>query len=294
MKYILTFLAFTSAHLVFSQDDDSLRIQLFKDIVSTLASDSMKGRAVGSNEEKLALNYITECVKSTTGRKLNYRDFEFITEDSTHFQSTNAYLFLNKHKKKTILISAHYDHIGMGGELSMSRKNDVVHNGADDNASGVAMVIGLLDEVSKDETGEFNYLFAFYSAHEVGLYGSEDFAKFCLKKRKFKTISTVINFDMVGRMDPELKRLFYMCSDSLSGKFTEAAGLSTHLELREKDREKLLQLDTRSFYLKEIDCVNLSTGSHIDYHAVSDDERYINYNGMVDVFNFVRDLIQNW
>ncbi len=242
----------------------------------------------------MALNYITECVKSTTGRKLNHRDFEFITEDSTHVQSTNAYLFLNNHKKKTILISAHYDHIGMGGKLSMSRKNDVVHNGADDNASGVAMVMALLDVLSKAETSECNYLFAFYSAHEVGLYGSQDFANFCLKKRKFKTISTVINFDMVGRMDPELKRLFYMCSDSLSEKLSEAVERTTNLDLREKDQEKMLQLDTRSFYLKEMDCLNFSTGSHIDYHAVSDDERYINYTGMVNVFNFVRDLIQNW
>jgi Zn-dependent M28 family amino/carboxypeptidase len=126
------------------------------------------------------------------------------------------------------------------------------------------------------------------------LYGSEDFANFCLKKRKFKTISTVINFDMVGRMDPELKRLFYMCSDSLSEKFSKAVQLSTNLDLREKDQEKMLQLDTRSFYMKGIDCVNLSTGSHIDYHAASDDERYINYIGMVNVFNFVHALIQNW
>ncbi len=294
MNYILTFLFLTIVNHGYSQVHDSLRIHFFKEIVSTLASDSMKGRAVGSIEEKLALTYITECVQSNTGRKLKHREFEFLTEDSTLLQYTNAYLFLNNHKKKTILMSAHYDHIGMGGKLSMSRKTDVVHNGADDNASGVAMVLGLLDVFSKDKTSEVNYLFAFYSAHEVGLFGPEDFAEFCLNKRKFKTISTVINFDMVGRLNPELRQLFFMCSDSLSGKFTESAGFSTNLELRERDQEKLLQLDTRPFYLKEIDCVSLSTGSHIDYHTVTDDERYINYIGMIDVFNFVRDLIRNW
>jgi Zn-dependent M28 family amino/carboxypeptidase len=294
MNYILTFLFLTIANHGYSQLHDSLRLQFFQEIVSTLASDSMKGRAVGSIEEKTALTYITERVKSKTGRTLKYREFEFLTEDSTLMQSTNAYLFLNNHKKKTILLSAHYDHIGMGGKLSMSRKTDVVHNGADDNASGVAMVLGLLDDLSKDGASEVNYLFAFYSAHEVGLFGSEDFADFCLNKRKFKTISTVINFDMVGRLDPELKRLFFMCSDSLSIKLAKAAELTTQLDLREKDQEKLLQLDTRSFFLNEIDCLNLSTGSHIDYHAVSDDEQYINYDGMMDVFNFVRALIQNW
>lgn len=294
MKYTLLFLFFSFVNCALSQANDSLRIQFFQEIISALASDSMKGRAVGSNEEKIAFQFISESVKSSTGRKLKQRDFEFLTEDSTAIHSANGYLFLNNHQKNTILISAHYDHIGMGGELSMSRKSNVVHNGADDNASGVAMILGLLDQLSTQKNGETNYLFAFYSAHEVGLFGSEEFADFCLYKRKFRTISAVINFDMVGRMDPELKRLFYMCSDSLSPKLVDVAALTTNLDLREKDQQKLLQLDTRSFYLKEMECLNLSTGSHLDYHAVSDDEKYINYTGMVEIFNFVHQLLMNW
>lgn len=274
-----------------SQVVDSSRIEFFKEIVYTLADDSMHGRATGSVEETKSLEFISEIVKRETNKKLKTHRFTIEFEDSIEVASKNGYLFVNNHAKETILIGAHYDHIGLGGKLSLSLKNDEVHNGADDNASGVALALGLLSDLKKVKSDK-NYLFVFYSAHEIGLYGSLAFDAFSRNNRKFKNITTVINFDMVGRMDPNMKRLKCMSSlpnDSiLATSDVDKYGLNLFVT----EKEKLEQLDTKSFFDRGIPCLNFTTGVHDDYHRTSDDPKYISFDGMLLIFNYLIDLIQ--
>lgn len=292
MKYIIVILLFSCTSILAQKNKDTITLQLFKKVVYTLANDSMKGRATGSPEEIKTLEFINKEFQLLTRKQLSKQVFKAQLNDTTQLTGVNGYYFINNGTKKTIILSAHYDHIGLGGPLSMSKKKDVVHNGADDNASGVALLLGLSDFLIKQKKDTVNYLIVFYSAHEIGLFGSEAFAKLIeQKKKKFKSISCVINFDMVGRLATDQKKLKCMASPILD---SILKNLDTHpfgFSLNLTDEEKLTQLDTKAFYNKHIPCVNFSTGIHNDYHAITDDANYINYNGMIAIYHYLSVLI---
>ena len=292
MKYSIVFFLFCCTSILAQKNKDTIKLQLFKKVVYTLANDSMKGRATGSPEEIKSLEFINKEFQALSRKQLSKQVFVAQLNDSTQLTGVNGYYFVNNGAKKTIILSAHYDHIGLGGPLSMSKKTDVVHNGADDNASGVALLLGMSDFLLKQRKDTVNYLIVFYSAHEIGLFGSEAFANLVeQKKRRFKSISCVVNFDMVGRLATDQKKLKCMSSpifDSILKKVdTQPFGFTLNLT----DEEKLTQLDTKAFYNKHIPCINFSTGIHNDYHATTDDANYINYNGMIAIYNYISALI---
>lgn len=292
MKQCLLFLFFSNAFLSVGQNnEDSLHFNLLKKIVYTLASDSMKGRASGSLEEKKALNYICSTFKELTRKKLKKQAFSF-SKDSLEFNCNNAFYYVNNHAKQTLLISAHFDHIGIGGELSMNFKNDQIHNGADDNASGVALLLSLSKELIDQKDARVNYLIVFYSGHELGLYGSSAFQKMLQKTNTYKTIHTVINFDMIGRMDPILKKLICMRSPPLDSLLKTLPMDKFSFRLNISKEEKLMFLDTKTYVETGIPCINLTTGIHNDYHKITDDAEYINYNSLVEIRKFVLYLLK--
>lgn len=251
----------------------------------------MRGRASGSPEEKMALTYISKTFKQFSNKTLKYQAFEFEL-DSVNYSCQNAYYFLNNHSKKTIVISAHYDHIGLGGHLSMSMKSNEIHNGADDNASGVAMLLALSKNIPEFKRKEVNYLFVFYSGHELGLYGSTQFAQLVeKKKRKFKSIAANVNFDMIGRFDNSTKMLKCMRSESFDSLLISLPTAQHGIELKIADASRLKSLDTKVFIEKGIPCLNFSTGSHDDYHKTSDDAKFINYDGLVKIHRFMLELL---
>lgn len=269
---------------------DSTRLELFKEIVFALADDSMMGRAAGSLEESKSLAFISKMVRNETRKNIKIQHFEFPLNDSTRLHSKNGYVFFNNHAKKTILIGAHYDHIGLGGELSLSTKDNEIHNGADDNASGVALLLSLLNDIGSTKADK-NFLIVFYSAHELGLYGSEAFAAFCQTNRRFKNISTVINFDMVGRLDPSTKRLKCMSSFPDDLILTTLNPSECGINLLVAENEKLTQLDTKFFLKQGIPCLNFTTGLHDDYHSTTDDSKYISFEGMLNISKYLKLLL---
>jgi aminopeptidase-like protein len=271
--------------------DTGVSIDLFKKIIYTLADDSMRGRASGSPEERMALTYISKTFKQFSNKTLKYQKFDFEL-DSVNYSCQNAYFFLNNHCKKTIVISAHYDHIGLGGHLSMSMKSNEIHNGADDNASGVAMLLALSKNLTEFKGKEVNYLFVFYSGHELGLYGSAQFAQFVEKKKnKFKSIAAIVNFDMLGRFDNSTRMLKCMRSESLDSLLISLPAAKHGIELKIADASRLKSLDTKAFDAKGIPCLNFSTGSHDDYHKTSDDAKFINYHGLMKIHSFILELL---
>src|SRR3989338_1585055 len=114
----------------------------FREIIDILASDSLTGRMPGSPEIDVALDYIRNELLPLAGLKSKVQQFTFLLDDHS-FSAKNCYSFLNNHRDSTIIIGAHYDHIGLGGALSKSIGIEGIHNGADDNASGVAIAIQL-------------------------------------------------------------------------------------------------------------------------------------------------------
>lgn len=263
-----------------------------QDVVRTLAHDSLQGRSVGTEFEKKSLSIISEKFYALTHKRLRKNTFGFVL-DTKKIQSVNGYCFLNNRKKETIILSAHYDHIGLGGELSMSRKNNQVHNGADDNASGVALLLALSESLSKQKSNKYNFLVVFYSAHEVGLFGSKYFSEFVFKNsNKFKPIVCAINFDMVGRLDPQLKKLKCMRTANAEKLFDTLNSAPFGFELNFIDSEKLLFLDTKYYVENEIPAINFTTGLHLDYHAVTDDYLHINFDGMFQIHQFLLSILK--
>lgn len=261
------------------------------DIVQVLASDSLQGRGVGTIHEQQSLAFIASKFRQITKRKMKAQSFSFEL-DAAIIESKNGYYFINSHQKETVIIGAHYDHIGLGGKLSMSLKSNEIHNGADDNASGVALLLALSQKLMVEKNAKYNYLIVFYSAHEVGLFGSTSFYEFIsTHKRKFKKIKMVLNFDMIGRLHPQLKKLKCMssaaCVPFLNTEIAKQNGFSLNIT----DTEMLASLDTKVFYEAKIPCVNFTTGIHNDYHSVSDDAKYINYQGMNQILNFLATVL---
>ncbi|NPA37564.1 MAG: M28 family peptidase [Chlorobi bacterium] len=188
-----------------------------------------------------------------------------------------------------IVIGGHYDHLGMGGPGSGSRKPDTVavHNGADDNASGTAGVIELAQKISEKPLDR-SVIFVAFSSEELGLVGSKYFVN--NPPVDIKNIKAMINMDMIGRLD-SLKRL------SIGGTGTaEETDSILDLTLKNYDFEVAKNpqgsgpSDHSSFYFADIPVLFITTGVHDQYHTPEDDVDRINFPGEEEVVNLVYDI----
>lgn len=201
----------------------------------------------------------------------------------------NVIGYLDNKAASTIVIGAHYDHLGSGGHESLYRGKPAIHNGADDNASGIAALIELGRMLKNSSDKSNNYLLIAFSGEEKGLLGSNYFVK--NPTIPLQQINYMINMDMVGRLKKEERTLIIagtgtsvlwknafekLQTDSLKFKLTESGvGPSDHT----------------SFYLKDIPVLHFFSGSHEDYHKPSDDEDKINYEGEIAIFKVIASLI---
>ena len=110
-----------------------------------------------------------------------------------------------KLKKEVVVIGGHMDHLGFGGESSMEPGNqEKIHNGADDNASGTAMVLELAKKLNNLKHKR-TYVFVLFNAEEMGLLGATHFVNmWAAHQEKYGEIKAMLNFDMVGRYQKEL------------------------------------------------------------------------------------------
>lgn len=175
-----------------------------------------------------------------------------------------------------VVIGAHYDHLGYGQSGSLDEQTNVIHNGADDNASGVAGVIEAA-RLIKAEPASATFLFTTFTAEETGLGGSNYLVKhFPLDMDK---VRAMINLDMVGRMND--KRLVLQAcktAEEFDG-IVEAANQPLGLEITCKG-DGYGPSDHMSFYLEEKPVLFLFTGAHEDYHKSTDDTDKINFEGL--------------
>jgi len=194
--------------------------------------------------------------------------------------------------KEYLVIGAHYDHLGMGGKGSGSRNPDTVavHNGADDNASGTALVLEVAKRLAESKlNGKYNIIFVAFSAEESGLLGSSWFVQHLpVDKRKIKLM---INFDMVGRLN-EYRTL----SVGGSGTFADAEKILSAINDTNKlklafAKEGYGPSDHASFYADSIPVLYFNTGVHPDYHLPADDVEKINCDGLSVISDFMVKLI---
>ncbi|HAH36327.1 MAG TPA: peptidase M28, partial [Algoriphagus sp.] len=194
--------------------DDKLLSNLKKD-VSFLAADQLEGRAIGTEGEEQAAQYLAERFeqigiepKGTSGffqeftvsKPSNPHEEAVIGTDGEGITGRNVLGFIDNQAEKTIVIGAHFDHLGFGGVGSLHRGDSAIHNGADDNASGTAALLALA-ELLKHQKHQSNFLFIAFSGEENGLWGSNYFVK--NPTIDLETVNFMVNMDMVGRLNEE-------------------------------------------------------------------------------------------
>ncbi|WPQ64106.1 M20/M25/M40 family metallo-hydrolase [Chitinophaga sancti] len=203
---------------------------------------------------------------------------------------TNVIGFLDNKAPATIIIGAHFDHLGKGEDHNSLTPNDKsIHNGADDNASGTAALIELARLLKGAHFNKYNFLFTAFSGEELGLFGSKYLADH--PPVQLESVDYMINMDMIGRLDTS-KGLQVggvgtspVWPEVLKG--VAPAGLKLTF-----DSSGTGPSDHTSFYLKNIPVLFFFTGSHADYHKPSDDADRINYNGEVVVLKMVYDIVE--
>ncbi len=191
-------------------------------------------------------------------------------------------------KNEFIVIGAHYDHLGYGGPGSGSRMPDTVaiHNGADDNASGVSGLMEIAQRLAANKSSlKRSVLFMAFGAEEMGLLGSQFFNGSPLVD--LKQIKAMINLDMIGRLDPEAKGIMVAGTgtavemDSLLLQYEKNSSLSfSH------SPEGYGASDHASFYASGVPVLFFSTGAHPDYHTPFDDTHKINFEGEKEISDY--------
>jgi Tol biopolymer transport system component len=201
----------------------------------------------------------------------------------------------NSASPEYLLIGAHYDHLGRGEGRSLERAGEEgqIHHGADDNASGTAMVLELArafaaDRAKNPENFHRGLLLAFWSGEEIGTIGSSHFAD--QPPVALSNIVAYVNFDMVGRLNENKLDLQGVGSSSVWRKLIEKRNLAAGFNVVLQD-DPYLPTDVTSFYPKGVPVIHFFTGSHEDYHRPTDTADKINYEGMERIGRFAYSLI---
>ena len=208
--------------------------------------------------------------------------------------ASNVAGFIDNNAKATVVIGAHFDHLGYGEDENSLDGSKEIHNGADDNASGVAAMIELARMLQASDLKQNNYLFLAFSGEELGLYGSKYFVQH--PTIDLTSINYMINFDMVGRINdtnPTVTIGGFGTSPSWGNiyTFTGKHGLYKGPLVFKFDSTGTGPSDHTSFYLKGIPVLFYFTGIHTDYHKASDDYEKINFAGELIIVKHVYSLI---
>ena len=273
--------------------------------VRILASDSLGGRETGSEGARMAAEYLEQRIRdlglkpvtaegdytqefSFKPRRDPHAQIEFGTAGDSSLNARNVLGLIDNGGKRTVVLGAHFDHLGMGGEGSLYRGDPAVHNGADENASGVAVLLKLARMLKEYPEGRDNYLLIFFSGEEMGLLGSNYFAKNPVLD--LEEVPYMINLDMVGRLRAD-------STLSVSGTGTTPVwnqvlnSLNPGFQLV-LDESGVGPSDHTSFYLQDIPVLHFFTGQHEDYHKPSDDAERLNYPGMDLIATYIFDLLK--
>lgn len=282
-----------------------------KQVVEYLASQELGGRYPATVGDTLASEYIMGQLRGLRlkpvlkGKKKTayFQNFTYGKTKETERTTHNIIAVLpgkdKRLKHEYIVVGSHYDHLGLGGKDSGSRRPDTlaVHPGADDNASGDAVVLELAKYFKKNRSPR-SIIFMFFGAEEQGLVGSKEFVEW-MKHADAQRINlpatkdgivAMVNLDMVGRMRDNAL--------SVSG-----TGTSTEFQKMAEQVAELTKLnvtytpdgygasDQASFVAADIPVLFLTTGGHMEYHTPDDLPPTLNYDGMQQTLDYSKELI---
>ena len=283
---------------------EPVKTYTLRDDVSFLASDSLKGRETGTANELMAAGYLAERMEnlglSPAGKADTYfqtftfkpkkdphQEIQYVEASDSTITGTNVIGFIDNKADKTVILGAHYDHLGMGGQGSLHRGEAAIHNGADDNASGVAVLLQLAHKLKKSELEGNNYLIMAFSGEEIGLLGSNYFAK--NPTVDLEEVNYMINMDMVGRLrDSKVLSVSGTGTAPIWPQVLNSTNQDFELVLKESG---VGPSDHTSFYLQDIPVLHFFTGQHEDYHKPTDDADKLNYEGMEKITSYIMEVI---
>ena len=195
---------------------------------------------------------------------------------------------------ETIIIGAHYDHLGFGGSGSLAPWTTAIHNGADDNASGTATLLEIAHRLaSSGKKPQRRIVFIAFTGEERGLLGSAHY----VRQPRFPLEKTIamFNLDMVGRLNSDKLTVFGTATaktfDSLVEQACHEAGMQLVKFEGALGRDQLSS-DHVSFYNRKIPALHFFTGTHTDYHRPSDDADKLNVPGMRRIADVVVKVVE--
>jgi aminopeptidase YwaD len=225
-------------------------------------------------------------VPGEKAKKLKYASIEVLVKEQM-IEARNVVGLWNNNAERTLIIGAHYDHLGWGEDNSLYKGERAIHNGADDNASGTTGLIELANFFSKDTNfTSLNVLFIAFSGEERGLLGSKYFSNNMMLPPE--AISYMLNMDMIGRLEDRQLAVSGTGTASKWEEVLEYASCDLDLKLSESG---VGPSDHTSFYRKNIPVLHFFTGTHKDYHKPSDDAELINFEGIYKVLNVMVNVI---
>ena len=306
----LTFYLFTCLPLSAQKQED------MRQAVEYLASQELGGRFPDTAGDTLASKYIVSQLRSlklkpaikAKRERGYYQDFKFkkrdvVTELANEYTTHDIIGVLpgkdKRLKHEYIVVGSHYDHLGMGGQGSGSRRPDTlgVHPGADDNASGDAVVLQLAKHFKKVRSPR-SIIFAFFGAEEQGLVGSKQFLEWMKQDDKqrrnlpdnIKGIVAMVNLDMVGRMRDNA--LSVSGTGTSSGFKAMAESIAGQQGLHVTcTPDGYGPSDQASFVAADIPVLFLTTGGHMEYHTPADVPSTLNYDGMQQTLEYTQELV---
>ncbi|MDT3695744.1 MAG: M20/M25/M40 family metallo-hydrolase [Ignavibacterium sp.] len=267
--------------------------------VKFLASDELKGRGIGTPELDIAAEYIAK----------KFEEYGLLpgSDDATYFQSWKQDVLdkknislkniigiipgTNPDLSEAVVISAHYDHLGFGWPDVKKGNEGKIHNGADDNASGVSVLLELAKSLGKSLKPARTIIFIAFTAEEAGLIGSRYFVA-NYKKYPAAKIFAVLNLDTVGRLFGN-KLMVLNTNTAREWKFifmgaNFTTGVPTELVTQDLDAS-----DQTAFIEKGIPGVQLFyTGIKSDYHSPEDKADKIDAEGLLKTAAISREVLE--
>jgi len=209
--------------------------------------------------------------------------------DRTVSKPANVIGWIDNKSSKTVVIGAHYDHVGITKSRTGDDKTLQIHNGADDNASGTAALLELARWASTNKSLKYNYIFAAFSAEEKGLFGSK---AFCSRPWvNNENIVYMLNMDMVGRLGCQGDTISALGVAS-SVVWDQILDSIQHPDFSIKRIKGAPAFSDHSPFLKKgIPVIFFTTGLHPEYHTPKDDTELINFKGMVELESYLRNFI---
>jgi len=261
--------------------------------VAYLADDALEGREAGKPGNREAADYLVEKLRQL-GLEPGGTDGGYFQPFEPNYRNILALLPGSdpKLKHEVIILGAHYDHVGYGTEENSHGPYGVIHNGADDNASGTSGLLELAEAFTMlPEAPRRSILFAFWDAEEMGMFGSKHWVDH--PTIPLDLVATMVNLDMIGRLREN--RLAVLASRTAYGwrrlvsQHNDGPDLALDFSWSLEEWS-----DHTTFIEKDIPVLLLSTGEHEDYHRPSDDAHLIDHDGLNRIvrltFGLVNDL----